>query len=186
MQRITVKENGKIFTVKMPENCDMGKIFIEPTPLSTTELEGIKAKVKDALTMMLDVITNPDETSDNKLLVTIAVYNFIKMFEDARNSDNGDCISITFNDKNNIDINIYRRMKLDDDTYGVRTMNSVTFMLRHKGDDQFSPNNWLVKYSAYDRNGNTESLIVDYFEEGEETVYKLKTLIESVCTLRKA
>lgn len=186
MQRITVRVNKRTFDVEMPENFDMGKIFIEPTPINTSELKEIKAKVKDTLTMMLDVVTNPDETSDNKLLVTIAVNNFIKMFDDARNNDNGDHISITFNDKNNIDLDIHRRMKLDDDTYGCKTMASVTFMLHPKGADPFSPNNWLVKYSAYNRNGNTESLIVDYFEEGEETVDKLKTLIKSVCTLSKA
>lgn len=186
MQRITVREGNRTFDVQMPENFDMGKIFIEPTPSSITELVEIKAKVKEKLEMMLDVVTNPDETSDNKLLVTIAVTNFIKMFKDARNIDNGDYISITFNDKNNIDLDIHRRMKLDDDTYGCKTMDSVTFMLHPKGADPFSPNNWLVKYIAYDRNGNTESLIVDYFEEGEETVDNLKALIKSVCTLGKA
>lgn len=186
MQRLTVKENGKMFTVKMPENFDMGKILIEPTPISTTELEGIKAKVKETLTMMLDVITNPEEPSDNKLLVTIAVNNFIKMFEDARNSDNGDHISITFIDKNNVELDVHRRMKLDDGTYGCRIVASVTFMLRHKGADVESPVNWEVKYITCDRNGNTDSLMIDYFDEVEETVDKLKTLIKSVCTLSKA
>lgn len=186
MQRITVKETGKTFTVKIPENFDMGKILIVPTPLSTTELEGIKAKVKETLAMILDVITNPDETSDNKLLVTIAVNNFIKMFEDARNNDNGDHISITFMDNDNVKLNVQRRMKLDDGTYEWRIMASVTFMLSHKGADMGSPKSWKVKYIAYDINGNTESLIIDYFDEGEETVYNLKTLIKSFCTLGKA
>lgn len=186
MQRITVRVNKRTFDVEMPENVDMGKIFIEPTPINTTELKEIKAKVKEKLSMMLDVVTNPDETSDNKLLVTIAVNNFIKMFEDARNNDNGDHISITFIDKNNVELDVHRRMKLDDGTYGCRIVASVTFMLRHKGADVDSPVNWEVKYITCDRNGNNESLIIDSFNEGEETVDKLKSLIKSVCTLGKA
>lgn len=186
MQRITVREGNRTFDVQMPENFDRGKIFIEPTPSSITELVEIKAKVKEKLDMMLDVVTNPDETSDNKLLVTIAVNNFIKMFEDARNSDNGDHISITFIDKNNVELDVHRRMKLDDGTYGCRIVASVTFMLHHKGADVESPVNWEVKYITCDRNGNTDSLMIDYFDEVEETVDKLKTLIKSVCTLSKA
>lgn len=186
MQRITVREGKRTFDVQIPENVDMGKIFIEPTPSSTTELAEIKAKVKEKLTMMLDVVTNPDETSDHKLFVTIAVDNFIKMFNDARNCDNGDNISITFIDKNNVELDVHRRMKLDDDTYGCRTMNSVTFMLRHKGADLDSSKHWEVKYCSYDIDGHTECCVVDYFEDGEETVDKLKTLIKSICTLGKA
>jgi len=180
MQRITVQEGKRTFDVQMPENFDMGKIFIEPTPINTTELVAIRTKVKDKLAMMLDVVANPDETSDNKLLVTIAVNNFIKMFEDARVSENGDHISITFVAKNYVELNVHRRMKLDDGTYGCRIMVSVTFMYLESTKD------WEVKYIAYDRYGNTESLITDYFEECEETVDTLKTLIKSVCTLGKA
>lgn len=186
MQRITVRVNKRTFDVEMPENVDMGKIFIEPTPINTTELKEIKAKVKEKLTMMLDVVTNPDKTSDNKLLVTIAVNNFIKMVEDARNNDNGDHISITFIDNDNVELDVHRRMKLDDDTYGCRIMASVSFMLRNKGADWDSPKHWDVKYIAYDRNGNNESLIIDSFNEGEETVNNLKALIKSVCTLSNA
>ena len=170
MQRITVQEGKRTFDVQMPENFDMGKIFIEPTPINTTELVAIRTKVKDKLAMMLDGVAN----------VTIAVNNFIKMLEDARVSENGDHISITFVDKNYIELNVHRCMKLDDGTYGCRIMVSVTFMYLESTKD------WEVKYIAYDRDGNTESLITDYFEEGEETVDTLKTLIKSVCTLGKA
>lgn len=191
MQRLTIKENGKTFTVKMPENFDMGKILIEPTPLSTTELEGIKAKVKETLTMMLDVITNPEEPSDNKLLVTIAVNNFINLFEDARNDHDMDHISITFIQENNVILSVNRTTKLENDgrhidTYGSRLVASVTFMLLPKGADIGCPSHWHVRYSDYDGKGVETSSLIDYFEDGEETVNKLKALIKSVCTLSNA
>lgn len=191
MQRITVKENGKTFIVKMPENFDMGKILIVPTPLSTDELEGIKAKVKETLTMMLDVITNPEEPSDNKLLVTIAVNNFINLFEDARNDHDMDHISVTFIQENNVILYVNRMTKLEHDcshldTYGSRNVASVTFMLMPKGAGINSPSHWHVRYSDYDGKGVEKSSLIDYFEEGEETVNKLKALIKSVCTLSNA
>ena len=55
-----------------------------------------------------------------------------------------------------------------------------------KGADIGSPQHWHVRYSDYDGKGVETSSLIDYFEEGEETVNKLKALIKSVCTLSNA
>ena len=193
MQTITVKENKKTFRVQMPENFDRGSIFIEPTPASVDELSRIKEKVKDALKMMMDVIANPDESSDNKLLTIIAVKNFIERFRSAGcDESNDDHTSITFIQSNNVELLIHQPVKYEDDTYGTFVAATLTMMLSPKGADLDAPCAWHVRYTKYTpaytkcQPDTQEYSIGDDFEEGEDTVNTIKGLVSSICTLGKA
>lgn len=184
MQTITVRENKRTFHVQMPENFDMGSIFIEPTPASVDELSKIKAKVKDTLKMMMDVVDNPDESSDTKLLTIIAVKNFIERFRSAGRNDEHTMIS--FIQSNNVELLIHRTIKHEDDTYGSFVAASLKMMLSPKGADLDAPCNWHVRCTTYKPNETQENSIGDDFEEGEETVNTIKGLVSSICTLGKA
>lgn len=184
MQTITVRENKRTFHVQMPENIDMGSIFIEPTPASVDELSKIKENVKDTLKMMMDVIANPDESSDNKLLTIIAVKNFIERFRSA--GRNGEHTSISFIQSNNVELLIHQSIKYEDDTYGSFVAATLKLMLSPKGADLDAPCDWYVSYTKYKSDDTQEYSIGDNFEEGEETVNTIKGLVASICTLGKA
>ena len=184
MQAITVRENKRTFHVQMPENFDMGSIFIEPTPASVDELSKIREKVKDTLKMMLDVIVNPDESSDNKLLTIIAVKNFIERFRSA--GRNGENTSISFIQSNNVELLIHQSIKHEDGTYGSFVAATLKMSLSPKGADLDAPCNWHVRYTKYKPDDTQEYSIGDDFEEGEETVNTIKGLVASICTLGKA
>lgn len=187
MQTITVRENKRTFRVQMPENFDMGSIFIEPTPASVDELSRIKEKVKDTLKLMLDVIVNPDESNDNKLLTIIAVKNFIERFRAAGcDESNDDHTSITFIQSNNVELLIHQPIKYEDDTYGTFVTATLKMVLSPKGADLDAPCNWHVRYTKYRPDDTQEYSIGNDFEEGEDTVNKIKGLVSSICTLGKA
>lgn len=169
----------------MPENVDMGSIFIEPTPASVDELSKIKAKVKDTLKMMMDVVDNPDESSDNKLLTIIAVRNFIERFRSAgRNDEN---TSISFIQSNNVELLIHHQsVKFEDGTYGSFVAATLKMSLSPKGANPDAPCNWHVRCTTYKPNDTQENSIGDDFEEGEDTVNTIKSLVAPICTLGKA
>lgn len=185
MQTITVRENNRTFHVQMPENkYDIGSIFIEPTPASVDELSKIREKVKATLKMMMDVIANPDESSENKLLTIIAVKNFIERFRSA--GRNGENTSISFIQSNNVELLIHQSIKFEDGTYGSFVAATLKMSLSPKGADLDAPCNWHVRYTKYKPDDTQEYSIGDDFEEGENPVNMIKTLVASICTLGKA